>query len=84
MRRFLASLTLVILASPAFACLNDTELPNHEREFRSQYKRSTPPPQTDSPYRGNSTLGLSMLFGSGTLLLVGAIGVARTTRRPRK
>jgi hypothetical protein len=39
MRRPLALLALVLagLAGPAAACINDDELPSHEREFRSQY-----------------------------------------------
>jgi hypothetical protein len=80
MRRLLACLTLIVLVSPAAACLNDAELPSHEREFRSQYKRQTPPPSPPSSTPDNS----SLLFGGGTLLLIGAVGLAGTGRRTRK
>ncbi len=81
MRRFLACFALIVLASPAVACLNDIELPSHEREFRSQYKRSTPPAPTAEPAYPS---GSSLLFGGGTLLLIGAVGLAGTARRTRK
>jgi hypothetical protein len=44
MLRLLACLVLAWFACPATACINDVELPNHEREFRSQYRRQTAPP----------------------------------------
>ena len=38
MRRFLmTSLVLLSLSTAASACINDSELPQREREFRSQY-----------------------------------------------
>ncbi len=81
MRRFLACLALIVLASPAVACLNDVVLPSHEREFRSQYKRSTPPTPAVEP---GYPAGSSLLLGGGTLLLIGAVGVAGTNRQTRK
>jgi hypothetical protein len=82
MRRLLACLTLVLLASPAVACINDSELPSHEREFRSQYNRQTSPPAPSAA--PSSPDGSPWLLGGGTLLLIGAVGLAGTSRRARK
>jgi hypothetical protein len=82
MRRFLACLALIVLTSPAAACLNDAELPIHEREFRSQYNRQIPPPApaAEPAYPDGS----SLLLGGGSLLLIGAVGVAGLGARTRK
>jgi hypothetical protein len=82
MRRLLACLALVFVASPTFACLNDAELPRSEREFRSQYKRQTTPPvpAAEPTYPG----GTPLLFGGGSLLLIGAVGLTMTGRRAGK
>jgi len=83
MNRLFACLALAVLAAPAAACLNDIELPNHEREFRSQYNRSAPPPSapaTESADPGSFPL----LFGGGTVLLIGAVGLTATGGRKRK
>jgi hypothetical protein len=80
MRTLLASLALAGLAGPAVACINDTELPNHEREFRSQYQTPAAPaesPGADSADPGRTTV----LLASGAVLLVGAAVVA--VARPR-
>lgn len=69
MLRLVAYLSLVACAGPAAACLNDNELPNHEREFRSQYRgqaRATPsPPAPDH----------RPLYAAGALMLVGAFAL---------
>ena len=70
MARWLACLALVVLAAPVAACINDIELPSHEREFRSRYRgpSSTPSaPSTDS-----FTPSQQVLLGAGAVLLVGA------------
>jgi hypothetical protein len=82
MKRLLACLVLAALVGPAAACLNDRELPSHEREFRSQYNRQTPPmpPSSGSTYPG----GFPLLIGGGSVLLIGAFGLALTGPRARK
>ncbi|HLW64581.1 MAG TPA: hypothetical protein VKS79_04620 [Gemmataceae bacterium] len=71
MFRLLATFAcLFALCGVASACLNDSELPGHEREFRSSYKREAPPaPSTDSQPSSNTPL---VLYGTGGALLAGA------------
>jgi hypothetical protein len=71
MFRLLAVFTcLLALCGAASACLNDSELPGHEREFRSSYKRESPPePQYDPQPTPSTPL---VLYGTGGLLLAGA------------
>ena len=74
MCRVLACLVLAGLAGPAAACINDIELPAHEREFRSQYPASPPPssgPTNPPPY--------PLLMGAGGVLLLGATAPASST-----
>jgi hypothetical protein len=82
MKRLLACLVLAVLAAPAAACLNDVELPSHEREFRSQYNLSTPPPAP--ALESTEPIGNPLLLGGGTVLLIGALGLAATSGRTRK
>jgi hypothetical protein len=80
MLRLVACLVLAWCACPAAACLNDNELPGHEREFRSQYRRqASPPPSTDAPVPP----GYRVLLGGGGVLLVGAFGLTLVARRAR-
>jgi len=52
------------------ACLNDSELADHEREFRSQYLQqplmtsSDPPPHRDGRASALSVAGLALLSGA--------------------
>ena len=71
MRRiFGIGLVVALMASSAVACLNDRELSTHEREFRSQYSRSTRPETTAVPPR----VPYDLLVGGGLGFLgVGAI-----------
>ncbi len=82
MCRRLACLTLVLLAGPVAACINDIELPTHEREFRSQYRGPASPPPAP-PTGPTAPLGHPLLTGAGAALLAGAVAVAWTggTRR---
>jgi hypothetical protein len=82
MRRLLACFALAGLAGPVAACINDGELPTHEREFRSQYLRTVdvppaPPTATDVPSH-------LLLLGAGAALLVGAVVLTPAGGRPRK
>lgn len=78
MRRLFALLTLAVASCPALACINDSELPGHEREFRSSYqtdrKPSEPAPSPLQQY------GPGTVAGVGGVLLVGA-GLITTVRR---
>ncbi len=80
MRKLLTCFALAATAGPAAACINDVELPTHEREFRSQYRTPVTPPEpvrSDSADPGNTRV----LLGAGAVLLVGATVVA--VRKPR-
>lgn len=75
MRHVLAALIVAAFAAPAFACLNDQELPSHEREFRSQYRGSEPPAKTsESP-------NYFRAYGAGGALLLGATVLTCLPRR---
>ncbi len=83
MKNLIACLTiLIVFAAPATACLNDRELPSHEREFRSQYNRQTnpPAPAAESTYPG----GFPLMIGGGAVLLIGAISLAANGNRTRE
>ena len=82
MLRLLACLVLAWSACPATACIWDVELPGHEREFRSQYRREAIPPSTPSTEIPEPP-GYRLLFGSGGVLLVGALGLVAVGRRAR-
>jgi hypothetical protein len=80
MRCLFACLAMIGLAGPAAACINDVELPNHEREFRSQYRGpDSQPPSTEQP----SPVKDWLLLGFGGALLVGAMIVPVRDRRTR-
>ena len=73
-----AALAVAAAAGPAAACLNDVELPSHEREFRAQYRGgdSFSPPKSPG-----ETFVHTALYSSGAVLVVGAVGLALTRRR---
>ncbi|MDX2035159.1 MAG: hypothetical protein SFX72_00810 [Isosphaeraceae bacterium] len=61
----------------AEACLNDEETSRHEREFRSNYRRSVAPPAEESSNEPDQSERIAY-FG-GVVALVGAVVV-----NPRK
>ena len=67
-----------LLASPAAACINDDELPTHEREFRSQYHELARPSTAPA-----NPFGSGLLLGTGAALLTGAAAVALFGGRSR-
>lgn len=73
----LLGLALVVLARPAPACINDNELPTHEREFRSQYGVVAERPPTRIP----EPRGLRVLTASGAALLAAAAILSVTPGR---
>ena len=82
MGRLLACLLLAAFTSPAVACINDEELPSHEREFRSHYRGPAAAPV--SPSTDPDPHGHRLLLGAGAGLLVGATGLALAGNRRRK
>ncbi|WP_406694464.1 hypothetical protein V5E97_25655 [Singulisphaera sp. Ch08] len=89
MRFTLALMIFAGFAVPAVACINDSELPNHEREFRSNYGEPTSPASPTPPPPPPRTVDLlefaghPMLLGTGAALLTGAVLVTMTDRRAR-
>jgi hypothetical protein len=75
MRTLLASLVLAGLAGPAAACINDSELPTHEREFRSQYRGPAAPAEPPSAAPAGP-VDNRLLAWAGGALLVGAVAVS--------
>jgi hypothetical protein len=73
-RHFFSLAAALALSGPALACINDTELISHEREFRSQYRDSQYQPpdavQTSSnrPYYVGGAGALMGLAGLGMVL----------------
>jgi hypothetical protein len=74
MRFLLSAVAMVGLSGPLFACINDTELRSHEREFKSQYQESSyTPPEPEQATSSKpfvlSGLGVAMgLAGVGLFL----------------
>lgn len=80
----LLCVVLVGLSGPAMACLNDNETSTHEREFRSQYGglaslRSV----SMDEFADQHPVSHSVLIGGGSLLLIGALGLAMKRVRTR-
>lgn len=82
MKQLFTFLALFGLAVPAAACINDVELPSHEREFRSQY-RDTEKPTSAPAIKSVTSPSSPLLFGAGSVLLVGASALALSGRRSR-
>ena len=67
MRTLLTIVAAAALAGPALACINDTELVDHEREFKAQYEESQyQPPEAESV----SSARPYALGGAGALMAV--------------
>jgi hypothetical protein len=79
MCRLLGCFTLLLSAGPAFACINDMELPAHEREFRSQYRGQADAPSPPSPPPAE-TPSHRLLLGTGAAMLTGAVALVLTAR----
>ena len=71
MKYLLGGVILLVVASPAMACLNDTDVVRSEEQFRSGYQRSVDQPRTWRNFFGIDLLGMSAM-GAG----VGMIGLA--------
>ena len=79
----LGCLALIGFANPAAACINDVELPSHEREFRSQYLGPASLAST-LPSDPNGSPNSGLLLGVGAALLSGAFVMTLTGGRARK
>jgi hypothetical protein len=78
---FLSGVLLTLGAGGAAACLNDRELANSEREFKSHYNTNyQEPPATDSPESLKDQIMAYGATGLGSLLLMGSVVV--TLKRP--
>ncbi|AMV35844.1 hypothetical protein [Planctomyces sp. SH-PL62] len=83
LRILLMGLVLVGLGGRAGACLNDSELKTHEREFRSQYGEWVGPDEGAGEGAIRRALRHDVLLGGGAALLVGAFVVASRRDRAR-
>jgi hypothetical protein len=81
MSRLLTCLVLVFGAAPATACINDVELPNHEREFRSQYRSGPADPQPVASPEPTGRPSARLLMGTGAVLLAAAAAVVVVRNR---
>lgn len=71
-RNLISAALVIALSAPAFACINDSELVSHEREFRSQYQQSEyQPPQPEQVSSARSYL----LGGSGLFMALAGAGL---------
>ena len=81
MLRLLACLAVACCVGPASACINEVELPGHEREFRSQYRRQAAPALLRP--RRPSRQAIACCSGAASVLLLGAFGLVVVGRRAR-
>jgi hypothetical protein len=82
MRRLFASLAaLAVVGSPAVACINDSELPGHEREFRSSYQAGRKPGGESQSFLQQYGPGTAAIAGGVLLLGAGLVVVRRVTAR---
>jgi hypothetical protein len=81
MRRLLLCLALVAIADRAVACINDNELPSHEREFRSEYLVAAAPVR--EPSVRTSRPRTELVTAAGAAMLASAVVLAWVGSRPR-
>ena len=79
MRNVLTFAIALVLAGPLLACINDTELKSHDREFRSQYQDTQYQPPTARPA---SSAAPYVAGGAGILMAAaGIVGLVRVRSR---
>lgn len=81
MRRLFTLVVLSVAAAPAAACINDSELPTHEREFRSSYMADRKPAEPPEPGYKQYIPGTAAAVGGVLLLGAGIITVRRVMTR---
>jgi hypothetical protein len=70
---FLSGLLLIVLGSGAAACINDREVGNSEREFKSHYKTNYQElPSIESPEPLKNQILAYGATGLGSVLLLGS------------
>jgi hypothetical protein len=71
MRVFIATIAVgLAITTTVFACINDSELPAHEREFRSSYNHKT---SLEIPKQSWSSEVVPLaLYGAGSVFLAAA------------
>jgi len=84
MRQLLASLLAIAFTTPVIACINDVELPNHEREFRSQYNNVVSQPPAPPPAEASPSPSNQALMGVGGALLLGTVVLTLNGVRARQ
>jgi hypothetical protein len=73
---FLSGLLVILLASGAVACINDREVGNSEREFKSHYKTDyQEQPTIESPVPLKNQLLAYGATGMGSVLLLASVVV---------
>jgi len=78
---FLSGMLMIILTGSAAACINDREVANSEREFKSHYKTNyQEQPSIESPEHLKNQLLAYGATGLGSVLLLGSVVV--TLKRP--
>jgi hypothetical protein len=78
---FLSAALLTVFAGVSSACINDREVTNSEREFKSQYKSNyQQEPAIQSPEPLKNQLLAYWATGLGSALLLGSVVV--TLKRP--
>jgi hypothetical protein len=79
MHRVVTFLAALGLGTGAMACINDNESPQHEREFRSDYRLAeTPPGKPPTAPPDNRYLA-----AGGLMVLTSAFAVALSRRQSR-
>jgi hypothetical protein len=71
MRSLLALVLAAGFVGTASACINDRELPSHEREFRSQYQEEEAIPTSVEDGSPTNNFILGGLGATGVILAVG-------------
>jgi len=77
----LAGLVFACAAPAATACINDSELPTHEKEFKSDYLKQAPSGPEYTPGGKSPQFLLVSGLGIVTLTLGTALGVVVAVRR---
>ena len=80
MRTLVFGMILAGLASPAFACMNDVESAQHEREFRSEYGEPMTQAPTSSAVGRLTKVVDPVLAAVGAACLTGAFFLTASKR----
>jgi hypothetical protein len=73
-----AFVATLLVAASASACINDSELPGHEREFRSQYNTPTAVSPNRSESQSFAMMPVLSLAAGALVIGCGVVAVRRT------